>query len=314
MIATAALAAPGLTAGALNEFDVELPVALRNIAGRGSLSPVTHALITIAVPPKMDLGRERPVLVISATSDAGSHSSRRLLRAYAETALASGWVLVAADPAESVTAEQDDVPLRLALNTAALAVMGRQWARGATAPLAFGGFSGGAKYSGWLAAAFASQGRTVIGLYLAGINQNTLLDAATQFKVLNTDFKRIPVFLQSGEQDEVATRNIGRCWRADSRGIQERSHRILPGTHEVEPGPLRIALEWFMSRRVAGHPGAAYRAFFAASPRRDLGAKPGELLRLRLRARSHRSTGNPATGRNRPRQDPVASPSAATGW
>jgi predicted esterase len=247
LIATAALAAPGLTAGALNEFDVELPTALRNIAGRGSLSPVTHALITIAVPPKMDLARERPVLVISATSDAGSHSSRRLLRAYAETALASGWVLVAADPAESVTVEQDDVPLRLALNTAALAVMGRQWARGATAPLAFGGFSGGAKYSGWLAAAFASQGRTVIGLYLAGINQNTLLDAATQFKVLNTDFKRIPVFLQSGEQDEVATTAehqdlAGELIRAGFKNVRIVS---FPGLHEVEPGPLRIALDWF---------------------------------------------------------------------
>lgn len=247
LIATAALAAPGLTAGALNEFDVELPTALRNIAGRGSLSPVTHALITIAVPPRMDLARERPVMVISATSDAGNHSSRRLLRAYAETALASGWVLVAADPAESVTVEQDDVPLRLALNTAALAVMARQWARGATAPLAFGGFSGGAKYSGWLAAAFASQGRTVIGLYLAGINQNTLLDAATQFKVLNTDFKRIPVFLQSGEQDEVATTAEHQDVAAELIRAGFKNVRIVafPGPHEVEPGPLSTALDWF---------------------------------------------------------------------
>lgn len=247
LIATVALAAPGLTAGAFNEFNVELPTGLREIAGRGKPSPVTHALITIAVPPKMDLARERPVLVISATSDPGYHSSRRLLRAYAETALASGWILVAADPAEDITVEQDDVPLRLALNTAALAVMGRQWARGATAPLAFGGFSGGAKYAGWLAAAFASQGRTVIGVYLAGVNQDTLLDAATQFKVLNSDFKRVPVFLQSGEQDEVATTANHQEVAAELIRAGFKNVRIVsfPGPHEVEPGPMRTALDWF---------------------------------------------------------------------
>ena len=33
---------------------------------------------------------------------------------YAATALAAGWIIVAADPGEDVTLEQDDVPLRLA--------------------------------------------------------------------------------------------------------------------------------------------------------------------------------------------------------
>ena len=257
LTAAVALAAPGLNAGALNEFNVELPTSIREIAGRGSLSPVAHALITIAVPPKLDLAREWPVLVISATSDPGYHSSRRLLRAYAETALASGWILVAADPAEEITVEQDDVPMRLALNTAALAVMGRQWSRGATAPLAFGGFSGGAKYAGWLAAAFASQGRTVIGIYLAGINQDTLIDAAMQFKVLNSDFKRIPVFLQAGEQDEVATVAAHEDIASELIRAGFKNVRVVsfPGPHEVEAGPIGNALEWF--RKSADLPAAA---------------------------------------------------------
>jgi predicted esterase len=257
LIATVALAAPAPAPGTLKEFNVELPTALREIAGRGKLSPVSHALITIAMPANIDMAHERLVLVISATSDRPYHSSRQLLRFYAETAVTSGWILVAADPAESVTVEQDDVPLRLALNTAALAVVGRQWPGADKAPLAFGGFSGGSKYSGWLAAAFASQGRTIIGIYLAGINQDTLVAAATQFNVLNAAFKRVPVFLQAGEKDEVATPANHQDVASDLMRAGFKNVRIgqFPGAHEIDPGPMRAALEWF--REFAALPATA---------------------------------------------------------
>ena len=254
-LASAALAATGLKAGGLSEFQVELPSELRQLAGRGHLSPVVHALVTIAVPENFDTARDWPVMVISATSDPRYHSSRSLLGAYADTALTEGWILVAADPAENVSAEQDDVALRYALNTAALAALALQWPGADKASLAFGGFSGGAKYSGWLAAAFASQGRTVIGIYLAGINQDTVVSAAQQFKVLDETFRRVPVFLQSGEKDEIAT-------PGDHRGVQEELKRAgfrhirieyFPGPHAVDPGPLRTALDWF--RELAGQAG-----------------------------------------------------------
>ncbi len=253
-VATAALGAPERVSGAFSEFDVELSTELRKVAGRGKLSPVTHALVTIAAPANVDVTHDWPVLVISATADPKYHSSRRQLRAYAETALAGGWILVAADPAESVTFEEDDAAMRLALNMAALAVVGRQWPGANKAPLSFGGFSGGAKYSGWLAAAFASQGRTIIGVYLAGINQDTLVAAATQFKVLDAAFKRIPVFLQSGEKDEVSTpaahQDVASVLKR--AGFENVRIEYFPGRHEVDPGPMRAALEWF--REFAGLP------------------------------------------------------------
>jgi predicted esterase len=254
-VASAALAATGLEAGGVSEFKVELPRELRQLAGRGQLSPVTHALVTIAVPANFDIALDWPVMVVSATSDPQYHSSRRLLGAYADTALAGGWVLVAADPAEKVSVEQDDVAVRYALNTAALAVLALQWPGAVNAPLAFGGFSGGAKYSGWLAAAFASQGRTIVGIYLAGINQDTILSAAREFKVLDETFRRIPVFLQSGEKDEIST-------PADHRGVRDELKRAgfrhirveyFSGPHAVDPGPLGTALDWF--RELAVQPG-----------------------------------------------------------
>ena len=218
LAASAAFAAPGLKPGAVNEFSVELPMELRKLAGRGQVSPVTHALVAIAVPANIDMAHEWPVLVVSATSDPQFHSSRKLMSAYAETALAAGWIVVAADPAEEVAAEQDDVPLRLALVKAALAALALQWPGSDKAPLAFGGFSGGAKYSGWLAAAFASEGRNVIGIYLAGINQDTLVAAAEQFHVLDAKFKNVPVFLQSGRngRDRHAGGSSGRLRRTET--------------------------------------------------------------------------------------------------
>lgn len=256
-LASAALAATGLKAGGSSEFQVELPTELRQVAGRGQLSPVVHALVTIAVPERFDPARDWPVMVISATSVPGYNSSRRLLGAYADTALTGGWILVAADPAESISVEQDDVALRYALNTAALAALALQWPGAGKASLAFGGFSGGAKCSGWLAAAFASQGRAVIGIYLAGINEDTIVSAAREFKVLDETFRRIPVFLQSGEKDEIATPGNHQSVREELKRAGFRRTRIeyFAGPHVVDPGPLRTALDWF--RELATQPAVA---------------------------------------------------------
>jgi hypothetical protein len=67
------------------------------------------------VPPSFDATRDWPVLAVSATSDVEYRSSRAHLRAYADTALSRGWIVIAADAEEEVAAEQDDVPLRYAL-------------------------------------------------------------------------------------------------------------------------------------------------------------------------------------------------------
>ncbi len=241
----------GLKAGGLSEFSVELPQELRQIAGRGSQSPVSHALVTVAVPANFGATRSYPVMVISATSDPQYHSSRRLLRTYAEIAVAGGWILVAADPAEEVSVEQDDINLRYALNAAALAALESQWPEAGKAPLAFGGFSGGAKFSGWLAAAFASRGRSIIGIYLAGINADTVVPAARHFGVLNESFRRTPVFLQSGQKDKVATPVDHRSIHDQLKRAGFREVRIEygAGSHEVDPPSLRTALDWF--RKVA---------------------------------------------------------------
>src|SRR5215468_5658000 len=188
IVVSAAFAETGLKLGGTTHFKVELTPELRSVAGRGQPSSVTHALVAISVPDDFDSTGNWPVMVVSATSDPGAHSSRLLLGAYAETARAAGWILVAADPTPEVPVPKDEVALRYVLNVAALAALTSQWPGAAKAPLAFGGFSGGSKFSGWLAAAFANDGRTVIGIYVAGMNENIILSAAQDFKVLNAAY------------------------------------------------------------------------------------------------------------------------------
>lgn len=247
VLGAAAYAGPGLKPGGLAEFSAELPRELRLVAGRGQLSPVTRALVTIAAPANLDTKRDWPVMVISATPDRPWQSSRRLLAAYADTALEAGWILVAADPMEAVNVGDDVPALRFALNATALSVLELQWPPAAKAPLAFGGFSNGAKYSGWLAAAFASQGRTIAGIYLAGISADTIVAATREFNVMNADFKRVPILLQYADHDVVATpsdhwRIYDELKRAGFRNLRVEAVR---GTHEVDPAPLRKALDWF---------------------------------------------------------------------
>ena len=252
VVACSTSVAAELRPGTSAEFKVELPDELRTLAGRGQMSPVTDALVTILVPENFDAARDWPVLVVNATSVPQYHSSRTLLRDYAKAALARGWIALAADPAEEVAVEQDDAALRYALDKAALEALASQWAGANRARLAFAGFSAGAKYSGWLAAAFASEGRTIAGIYLAGINENTVLSAARQFKMQRDSYLRVPVFLLSGETDEIAT-------MADHRRVHDELRRAgfsnvrieyFAGPHVVDPRPLQIALDWFLE--VAG--------------------------------------------------------------
>jgi predicted esterase len=73
------------------------------------------------------------------------------------------------------------------------------------------------------------------------------VSAARQFKVLDETFRGIPIFLQSGEKDEIAT-------PADHRSVHDELKRegfrrirveYFRGPHVVDAGPLRTALDWF---------------------------------------------------------------------
>ena len=241
--------------GELTQLRIELPAEMRMLAGQGGRpSRVTQALVSVAWPPGFDAARDWPVLVVNATSDPGYNSSRALAVAYRAGAAAAGWVVVAADPEPGVPQDDDQLSLRYALDAAALAALQGRW-RDADKPLlAFAGFSGGAKYTGWLAALFHGQGARVAGVYMAGVNQDAFGDAVRKFGQKDGAIRQVPVFLQGGLKDRVATPAQHRRVEFDLRdaGFKRVRLEFVPGEHAVDAAPLQGALAWFADVQSSG--------------------------------------------------------------
>jgi pimeloyl-ACP methyl ester carboxylesterase len=234
--------------GQVSEFSAPLSPELRQAAGRDANGGFTEALVAVAVPKDFDPGRTWPVLVISATSDRGYNSSRANLRWFAAAAMQAGWIVVAADPDRVVAADDDSNGLRYALVLAALARLRQEWPALARWPRAFGGISGGAKRSAWLAAISALDGYRPLGVFQAGCNQPVMENALEFYHPPRAQFLAVPVFLSSGTDDPIATTDQMRSVETDLKGDGFRHVRLerFPGGHEVFQTHIGQGLQWFL--------------------------------------------------------------------
>lgn len=249
LVASKALAAFELKPGETATFRVEIPAELRKLAEESGAKDLTVARVAVALPPDFSPDRAWPVMVISATAAPRHYASNtRLLGFYAPVATAAGWVLVATDPEPDITAAQDTDAVRLALLETAFAALATRWPQVKTSPLAFGGFSGGAKRSGTLAALYRRLfDRQAIGVFQAGINEETVALMARDYGVRDARHQAMPVFLLAGTQDEIATPEQHRQVQRELKraGFKQVKLETFPGPHAVDPRPLQRALAWF---------------------------------------------------------------------
>jgi hypothetical protein len=126
------------------------------------------------------------------------------------------------------------------------------WRNSGQAKIAFAGYGGGAKFAGWLAAMFASQNSRIAGVYEAGIEDETLINAAMQFQVLTNDaFLEVPIYFHGGARDGTAT--VGRLRdvadKLHSAGFKNVGVGVLAGAMPGnDPAALHPALDWFRAR------------------------------------------------------------------
>lgn len=243
-----AFAGTEIRPGEVMAFTVPLTLSQRRYMGGGRVANTDQALCAVAVPPGFDPRRTWPVLLVSATSDPGYNSSRLWLKErFAETALAAGWIVVAADPPAPQPPAVDTPELRYTLLVAALEELEKQWPAIHDWPLAFGGFSGGSKHSVFIAALFAKAGRPGVGLFLGGCNANVGDDALSRFAPPRKPFLQTPIFISGGDTDPVATPVEQARVEASMRGegflrVRRESYA---GGHVFYPAHLAVALKWF---------------------------------------------------------------------
>jgi pimeloyl-ACP methyl ester carboxylesterase len=236
---------PVLVPGSEIAFEVRLSDEVRRVIGGGRRVRIEAASVYVALPDSFDSGHPTPIVLVSASGDREYNSSIAWAKGLADAGRAAGWVVVGVDATVPVTPETN--AFRYGLAQAALEGLATRWPGAAQAPLALAGFSGGAKYSGYLGAMFARDGRLPVGLFLGGCNEPTPHAAFYQYRPARKAFRGVPVFLSSGVEDRIATpadhERVARVLR--NFGFQKVRLESYAGAHVLHPTHLTDALRWF---------------------------------------------------------------------
>lgn len=238
-----------VTPGQVSNFDAPLSVKQRAAAMREGNPAVTTAKITLGVPNGFDPTNIYPLLVISATVD---YPNSSLFPRYQKEAMEAGWVVMAADGADKPKEDHGD--WRWAMISAGVDAIEASWPAAKKWPVACGGFSGGAKRSGFMAGRFAKTPHKVIGMLMGGVNQDMASESLQKDQPPFGMFVRVPIFLSSGTADTIATpeqhQNVMQSMKAS--GFLKVRLESYTGAHDPYPQHTTEALNWFMAESSQG--------------------------------------------------------------
>lgn len=233
-------AAPGATVRA----EVPLsPLQQRYVAEGGNAVP-PHAVAVLALPAGFDPQKSWPVLVVFSTSDEKIQNRDDLVNLYRKIGLAEGWVLIAGDGPQ--LPRKDTSGWRIGMTLAALDALHRSFPGSTKWPIAVAGFSGGAKRTGLLSPLLAVAGYRISGLFLTGLNDDTLTQGYQKYKP-GPDFLRTKVFFSSGTMDRTSPLLQQNAVRASMQrtGFSNIRHETFAGPHAVKRTHVAAALRWF---------------------------------------------------------------------
>ena len=238
------------------EFTAPIPDAVQKKAAKLTRGEdydkgvvMKEALVAVAFPPKFDPAKSWPILIVSVTisgKDKGKEpSSIKAMNGYVESARENGWIVLAADlPGNIVPGMPAN---RCALAHAGLDAMAKQWPASKSWPVATAGFSGGAKYSGWLGGWFAGEGRKILGMFMGGCNEDMASQALKEYKPPRKDFLAAKIFLSAGKDDRIAGPTFGQTVQASLKksGFDHVKFESFEGAHELHREHVALALQWF---------------------------------------------------------------------
>jgi hypothetical protein len=240
----ASLAGHQIPSGGTLDFQFPLSDYFQQYAAQGGNPRPTTGRALMFFPKNFDPARPWPILIVTSTTDL-DRTSPMDAPFYRDAAMTEGWIVLATDA--TIRPRADSLQWRLSILTAALQMIRSDWPQSAQWPIAFGGYSGGAKRSGILAALLAkNRGFKVCGLFLAGMNSDRLSAAYKDYHP-PSDFLRIPVWLSSGTADQIARPGAqeGVYYSIKRTGFQQVRLEKFSGGHEVNDSEVRRALHWF---------------------------------------------------------------------
>jgi hypothetical protein len=227
-------------------LEIRFPVAkpFQDVATQGGNPRPEVGRAVLTFPVGFDPAHNWPIFIVTSTSDF-NRTSLMDAAGYRGPALAGGWVLLASDAI--IRPRVDSTQWRLAILAAALESIRTEWPQSAKWPVAFGGFSGGAKRSAVLGAMLAKTGAVkTCGFFLSGINEDRLSEAYKNYHP-GGDFLGIPIWLSSGQNDNVAKPQDHNLVRTslERTGFKRVRLEHFSGGHQVKKEEVERALRWF---------------------------------------------------------------------
>ncbi len=235
--------------GGITRAYVPLTPLERQYAGEGGNVVPPEAIAVLAVPQNFDPSKIWPVLVPLATDDFKRKNRDDLKDFYRPDAIAEGWIVLAGDGPEYPG--HGTSGWRAGMTLAALDALHRSFPGSKNWPVAVAGYSGGAKQTGLLAPLFSVDGCRIIGLFLSGINVDTLSVGFRTYPP-GIKFLHTPVFISSGLRDTIATPMDQRVVKLsiEKTGFDRVRLENFPEGHAVKRTHIHAALRWF--RQLAG--------------------------------------------------------------
>jgi hypothetical protein len=226
--------------------EIRFPVAkyFQDIAAQGGNPRVETGRAVLTLPPGFDPARRWPILIVTSTTDF-HRTSPMDAEWYRPAADAEGWMILASDA--TIKPRQDSTPWRLGMLSAALEAVRKEWPQTAKWPVAFAGFSGGAKRSCVLGAMLGKSGSlNICGFFLAGINEDRLSPSYKTYQP-GASFLNVPVWISGGMEDPIATPSLEGAVQASLQrnGFKRVRVEHFMGQHWLKRSEIRLALRWF---------------------------------------------------------------------
>lgn len=219
------------------------PQERQYVSEAGNVAP-DHAVAVLAVPANFNPQRQ-PILVCISTSDFQRKNRDDLEDFYKKAALLEGWAVIAGDGENNPG--HDTAGWRAGMTLAALDALHRSFPNSENWPVAIAGFSGGAKRAGNLAPLLYIAGNHMVGIFLAGCNEDRLSEGVRAFHP-GAAFLRTPVYVSSGQEDRIATPAqsgaVLQSIRQTGFTRTQLGHHAYG--HAVSRTLVREALRWFL--------------------------------------------------------------------